>query len=82
MKSIITPWKEEIPLKNLLPNPHYFKKELVKRLLENETGLRSDKEISCSIKERFGVHISRRSIAALRKELRIKPKNTGLKGKG
>jgi len=82
MKSIITPWNEEIPLEILLPNPHYFKKELVKNLLKNEPGLRSDRAISCKIKERFGVHISRRSISALRKELHIKPKGIGMKGVG
>lgn len=75
MKSIITPWNEEIPLKNLLPNPHYFKRELVKNLLENEPRLKSDEAISRKIKSRFGVHISRRSISALRKELDITPKS-------
>jgi DNA-directed RNA polymerase specialized sigma54-like protein len=74
MKSIIAPWDEEIPFKNLLPNPHFFKKELLKRMLEEEPGLKSDEAISCKIRDRFGIHISRRSISVLRKELRIKPK--------
>lgn len=75
MKSIITPWNEEIALKNLLPNLHFFKKELVKRMLEIEPMLRSDKAISTKIRDTFGTHISRRLITALREELRI-----GLKG--
>ncbi len=74
MKSIITPWNEEIPLIKLLPNLHDFKKELVKRFLEDEPGLKSDEAIRCEIEDRFGVHISRRSISKLREELHIKPK--------
>ena len=81
MKSIIAPWDEEIPIRNLLPNLHFFKKELLKRMLEEEPGLKSDEAISRKIRDRFGVHISRRSISVLRKELRIKPKCIGLKGK-
>ena len=77
MKSIITPWDEEIPLKNLLPNLHFFKKELIKRTLEIEPTLRSDEVISNRLRDKFGVHISRRLISALRKELRINPKGIG-----
>lgn len=71
MKSIITPWDEEIPLKYLLPNLHVFKKELVKRMLEAEPTLKSDEVIRKKIRDNFGAHISRRSISALRKELGI-----------
>lgn len=77
LKSIITPWNEEIPLKNLLPNMHVFKKELVKRILETEPTLQSDEVIRKIIRDRFGAQISRRSISALRKELGIILKGNG-----
>ena len=66
-----TPWGDEIPLKHFFPNPKRFKKELLKRLLETEEGLLSDEAIKARLLERFGVAISRRSVASLRKELKI-----------
>jgi len=68
-KSIDTPWGQEVPLKHFFPRPKRFKKELIKRLLETETGLVSDEVIRVKLKEKFGVAISRRSVASLRKEL-------------
>ncbi|MFQ6121965.1 MAG: hypothetical protein ACE5LA_02770 [Dehalococcoidales bacterium] len=68
-KSIDTPWGQEVPLKHFFPRPRRFKKELVKRLLETETGLASDEVIRVKLQEKFGVAISRRSVADLRKEL-------------
>jgi RNA polymerase sigma-54 factor len=70
-KSIGTPWSAEIPLKQFFPKPKRFKKELLKRLLETEEGLLSDEAIRARLREKFGVAISRRSVASLRKELRI-----------
>jgi len=70
-KSIDTPWGQEVPLKHFFPRPRRFKKELVKRLLEIETGLASDEAIRVRLQDKFGVAISRRSVANLRKELRI-----------
>ena len=70
-KSIGTPWGEEIPLKYLFPRPKRFRKELLKQLLETEDGLLSDEAIRARLREKFGVAISRRLVASLRKELKI-----------
>jgi len=70
-KSIDTPWGEEIPLKHFFPRPKRFRKKLLKQLLETEEGLLSDEAIKAKLWEKFGVAISRRSVASLRKELKI-----------
>jgi len=70
-KSIGTPWGEEIPLKHLFPRPKRFKKELLKQLLETDEGLLSDEAVRARLWQRFGVAISRRSVASLRQELKI-----------
>jgi len=70
-KSIDTPWGEEIPLKHFFPKPKRFRKELLRQLLETEEGLLSDEAIKAKLWEKFGVAISRRSVASLRKELKI-----------
>ena len=70
-KSIDTPWGEEVPLKHFFPRPKRFKKELLRRLLETEMGLASDETIRVKLQQKFGVAISRRSVASLRQELKI-----------
>ena len=70
-RSIDTPWGEEVPLKQFFPRPKRFRKELLKQLLETEEGLLSDEAIKVKLEEKFGVAISRRSVANLRKELKI-----------
>lgn len=70
-KSIGAPWGEEIPLKYFFPRPKKFKKELLKQVLETEEGLLSDEAIREKLREKFGVAISRRSVANLRQELKI-----------
>jgi len=45
--------------------------ELLRQLLETEKGLSSDEAIKAKLQEKFGVAISRRSVANLRKELRL-----------
>jgi len=70
-KSIDTPWGEEIPLKNFFPKPKRFRKELLRQLLETDNGLPSDEAIRTKLWEKFGVAISRRSVANLRKELKL-----------
>jgi RNA polymerase sigma-54 factor len=72
-RSLETPWGEEKALKDFFPRPRRFKKELVRQLLETEEGLRSDEEIKAQLEQKFGVSISRRSVASLRKELKIAP---------
>jgi len=70
-KSIDTPWGEEIPLKRLFPRPKRFRKELLKQLLGTDDKLPSDEAIRAALWGKFGVAISRRSIANLRKELKF-----------
>jgi len=72
-KSIDTPWGKETPLKHFFPRPRTFKKELLRQLLETEEGLVSDEAIKVRLREKFGVAISRRSVANLRQELKIPP---------
>ena len=72
-KSLEMPWGEEKALRDFFPRPRMFKKELVRQLLETEEGLRSDEEIKSQLRQKFGVSISRRSVASLRKELKITP---------
>ena len=71
-KSIDTPWGKEVPLKHFFPRPKSFRKELLRQLLKSE-GIASDEAIKARLRERFGVAISRRSVANLRKELKISP---------
>jgi DNA-directed RNA polymerase specialized sigma54-like protein len=70
-KSLGTPRGEEVPLKQFFPRPKRFRKELLKQLLETETGLLSDEAIRARLWQKFGVAISRRSVANLRQELKI-----------
>jgi len=70
-KSIDAPWGEEIPLKHFFPRPKKFRKELLRQLLETAKGLSSDEVIRTKLWEKFGVAISRRSVANLRKELKF-----------
>jgi len=70
-KSIDTPWGQEIPLKHFFPRPKKFRKELLRQLLESDKELSSDRTIQVKLLEQFGVAISRRSVANLRKELKF-----------
>jgi len=70
-KSIDTPSGEEIPLKHFFPRPKRFRKELLRQLLETDNELSSDEAIRTKLWKKFGVAISRRSIASLRNELKI-----------
>ncbi len=72
-KSLETPWGKETPLKDFFPRPRRFKKELIKRLLEYESESLSDEAIKAKLNEEFGVSISRRLVASLRKELKFPP---------
>jgi DNA-directed RNA polymerase specialized sigma54-like protein len=71
-RSIDTPWGKEIPLGHFFPRPKQFRKELLKQLLETDSGLSSDEMIRAKLWEKFGVAISRRSVANLRKELKFR----------
>jgi len=68
-RSVDTPWGE-MPLKDFFPRPKRFRKELVKKILEQEH--LPDKAVRAKLEE-MGVSLSRRSVAGLRKELKIPP---------
>jgi DNA-directed RNA polymerase specialized sigma54-like protein len=72
-KSLETPWGEEKALKDFFPRPRMFRKELVRQLLETGEEFPSDEAIKAKLEQAFGVSISRRSIADLRKELKFPP---------
>jgi len=71
--SIETPWDEEKALKDFFPRPRMFRKELVRQLLETGEEFPSDEAIKAELEQTFGVSISRRLIADLRKELKFPP---------
>lgn len=81
-KSINTPWGEEVPLKHFFPRPKRFRKELLGQLLEGDDELSSDEMIRTRLREKFGVAISRRSVANLRKELKIPATGKRTRGGG
>ena len=70
-KSLETPLGEEKALKDFFPRPRMFRKELVRQLLETGEEFPSDEAIKAKLDKEFGVSISRRSVANLRKELKI-----------
>jgi len=72
-KSLETPWGEEKALKDFFPRPRIFRRELVRQLLETGEEFPSDEAIKVKLEQTFGVSISRRSIADLRKELKFPP---------
>ena len=72
-KSLETPWGEEKALKDFFPRPRMFRRELIRQLLETGEEFPSDEAIKAKLEQKFGVSISRRSIASLRKELKIAP---------
>jgi transposase len=72
-RSLETPWGEEKALKDLFPRPRMFRKELVRQLLETGEEFHSDEAIKTELERKFGVSISRRSVADLRKELKFPP---------
>ncbi len=70
-KSIDTPSGQEVPLKYFFPRLKKFRKELLRQLLEADRELSSDEAIRAKLREKFGVALSRRSVANLRKELKF-----------
>ena len=66
-KSLDTPWGE-IPLRQFFPRPRQFRVELLRQLIHTEH-FTSDEAIRARLQEKFGVAISRRSVANLRKEI-------------
>lgn len=71
-KSVETPWGER-PIKDFFPNLKRFRKELIKQILKEEEKPLSDQAIKVNLEKKFGVFLSRRTIASLRKELKVPP---------
>ena len=70
-KSLETPWGEEKALKDFFPRSRMFRRELIRQLLETGEEFPSDEAIKAKLEQKFGVFISRRSVASLREELKI-----------
>lgn len=71
MKSINTPWGEEVSLKDFFPSRKTVCKRLTMKLVGNEKKAFSDKKITELIAEKFNIQISRSLIYNCRKELNI-----------
>jgi DNA-directed RNA polymerase specialized sigma54-like protein len=70
-RSIVTPKGEEIPIKYLFPTKKKIRKKLIKNIISEENKSLTDEEIRGKLREKYGMEISRRSIADSRKELKI-----------
>jgi len=71
-KSVGTPWGEK-PLKDFFPEPKQFRRDLLARVMAGEKGRVNDESLRRRLREKFGVSISRRYVAKLRRELGIPP---------
>ncbi len=69
-RSVDTPWGEKA-LRDFFPRPRRFRRELVARLIAGEEEPLSDELMRRRLRDNFGVAISRRAVASLRKELKI-----------
>jgi transcriptional regulator with XRE-family HTH domain len=72
-RTIDTPQGVEVVLKDFFARPRKFKMELLKKVLETESGLLSDAQIQKRLMVKYGINISRRSVADLRNTLKIPP---------
>jgi hypothetical protein len=70
-RTIEIPCGREVTVKSLFPNPRRFKSLVLKKMLESEEGTYSDAAIQAKLAEKYGINISRRSVADIRKELKI-----------
>ncbi|MFZ7104137.1 MAG: hypothetical protein ACOWWO_15985 [Peptococcaceae bacterium] len=70
-RTIELPCGREVTIKSLFPNPRKFKSLVLKKVMESEEGMNSDAGIQARLSEKYGINISRRSVADIRKELRI-----------
>ncbi len=70
-RTIEIPCGREVTVKSLFPNPRRFKSLVLKKMLESEKGTYSDAAIQAKLAEKYGINISRRSVADIRKELKI-----------
>ncbi|RKY43513.1 MAG: hypothetical protein DRP80_04970 [Candidatus Omnitrophota bacterium] len=69
-KTVEAPWGEEFPLRFFFPSLKTVRIFILKGLLEKEE-FKTDREVSQSLKENYGIYLSRRTIAKYRKELKV-----------
>ncbi len=72
-KSVATPWGQEVPLRHFFLRPRRFRKEAVRQIIAGEKSLGSDEDVRMRLHDKFGVDISRRSVANIRRELKLAP---------
>jgi DNA-directed RNA polymerase specialized sigma54-like protein len=70
-RTIEIPCGKEITLKSLFPNPRKFRMMMLKDAVGSEEGAYSDAKIQKKLAEEYGINISRRTVANIRKELKI-----------
>ncbi|MFA7352436.1 MAG: hypothetical protein WCZ22_02970 [Dehalococcoidales bacterium] len=70
-RTIDLPCGREVTLKSLFPNPRKFRMAVLKKVLQSENNLISDRVIQSKLSGKYGVNISRRTVANMRKELKI-----------
>lgn len=80
-RSVDTPWGEKA-LGDFFPRPRRFRRELVARVVAAEEKPLSDELVRRRLREKFGVAISRRAVASLRKELKIPSSRERRRGGG
>ncbi len=82
--SVLSPLDQEVPLRDFFPSTRDVYKRFIKAILDEEEQIRrgdiggayTDEKIKERLKERFGVLVSRRTIAACRRVMRIPPSYT------
>ncbi len=70
-KTIELPCGREVTLKSLFPNPRKFRMSLVKQVLQSGKRHSSDIVIQSELADKYGINISRRTVANMRNELKI-----------
>lgn len=70
-RSIETPDHSEKPLKYFFPSKKAIRKNIIREIISAEQKPLTDSGIQQKLKEKFGLGISRRSVAGCRKELKI-----------
>ena len=70
-RSIVMPWGEEKPIKYFFSTRKKILKNLIKNVILDEENNLNDENIKAKIQNKYGIEISRRSIAEYRHELKI-----------
>jgi len=70
-KTVLTPWDEEKEFKFFFPSRKEIRKDVIWEIIDGEDKPLSDEKIKDTLRNKYGVNISRRSITNCRKELNI-----------